>query len=58
MEGIESVVSVDERANFERDVTSMREKVGKAAYEAPLAEGRDITVEQAIRYSLRESPDA
>ncbi len=58
-EDISIWVPLDVRAVHERDVLSARSRLGEAAFATAWAEGRAMTLEQAIAYVLEESsPEA
>jgi hypothetical protein len=42
------------RANYERNLSSMRKQLDEASVAAAWAEGRAMTMEQAIAYALAE----
>ncbi len=44
----------DYRPNYERSLTLARKAVGEIAFAAAWAEGRAMTLEQAIEYALSE----
>ena len=44
-----------DRAEFDRHIQIARDQLGEAAFEAIAAEGRAMTLEQAIAYTLEES---
>jgi predicted ATPase/DNA-binding CsgD family transcriptional regulator/Tfp pilus assembly protein PilF len=58
-EAIGNPLSVDERAVYEPYLDAARAKLGEAAWEAALAEGRAMTLEEAVEYAfLREEQSA
>ena len=46
------------RSDYERDVGIARAQLDDATWQAAWAEGRAMTLEQAIAYALEETPDA
>jgi hypothetical protein len=48
----------DWRAQYEDDVASARAAVGDSAFAAAWAEGRELTLEQAVAYALEDPPAA
>jgi tetratricopeptide (TPR) repeat protein len=56
-EGIGAPLPSDERAILEPHVATARTQLGEKAWEVTLAEGRKLTLEQAVEYALlREEP--
>jgi hypothetical protein len=49
------VISSFDGAEFDRDLQTAREKLGMATFEVLVAEGRAMTMEQAIEYALEPS---
>ncbi len=46
------------RSRYERTVSAVRSQLGEEAFEAAWAEGRAMTLEQAVAYALEEQPSA
>ena len=44
-----------ERPEYEQHLTAVREQMGEAAFAAAWAEGRTLTMEQAMEYALKET---
>ena len=44
-----------DRAEFDRHIHIAREQIGEAPFEALVAEGRAMTIEQAVAYALEVS---
>ena len=57
-EAIGAVFSRDERDECERTIAAAREALGEEAFEAAWAEGRAMTMEEAIAYALGQSEAA
>jgi len=55
-EGIGSPRSPIEQEQFDGEVTAIRSALGEAAFAAAFAEGRALTMEEAIAYALNR-PD-
>jgi hypothetical protein len=51
-------LSPTEQATDEIDIATIRAALGEAAFEAAWAEGRAMTLEQAVAYALDEQPPA
>jgi hypothetical protein len=46
------------RHDYDRDVAVARAQLGETAFAAAWAEGRAMTLEQAVAYALEEAPEA
>jgi non-specific serine/threonine protein kinase len=51
-----SVLSYPDRVEYDRYVAAVRAQLDEAAFAAAWAEGRELTLEQAIEYALSEIP--
>jgi hypothetical protein len=54
-EAIGAPVPLVERAEYERDVATLRSQLGEEAFAATWAEGRAMRTEQAIAYALEKT---
>jgi predicted ATPase/class 3 adenylate cyclase len=55
LEAIGAVMQAEDRIPYERGIASARSQLGEEAFEKAWAEGRAMTMEQAIAYALEES---
>ena len=51
-------LSPSERAGYDVDVAAVRSAMGEPKFAAAWADGREMTVEQAVAYALEEQPSA
>jgi hypothetical protein len=54
-ENIETPASPEDRTEYERDIVAAHAQLNEATWQAGWAEGRAMTMEQAIAYALEES---
>jgi hypothetical protein len=52
------LVEAADRAEFDREVASVRAQLGEAAFAAAWAAGQAMTTEQAVAYALDQTPSA
>jgi hypothetical protein len=54
IENTDAVIGPAERIEVERDLSAVRTQVGEATFTSAWAEGRAMTLEQAIAYALED----
>jgi predicted ATPase/DNA-binding XRE family transcriptional regulator/Tfp pilus assembly protein PilF len=54
--GMSSSMTPAERVWYDRSITTVRERMGDEAFAARDAEGRSMSLEQAVEYAIAESP--
>ena len=56
VESLGAVLAPDDRAEYEHGVAAARAQLDEEAFASAWAEGRDMSMDQAIEYALDQTP--